>query len=226
MEINLCIPTIKSFDTLVETIRSANAGSVPPSRIAVIDNSCGKFIEYMQEREAPENLIVINPSMNLGVAESWNAFMRTFNDFVILSNDDVVFRQDTLEKLVGAAMTHADTGFFYPHAQTDNAYSLFLLRNWLYETIGDFDASFFPAYFEDNDWDYRRRLGNHKIMKVDGCFYDHVGSSTLKLFTQQERNQHDASFRKNRAYYLRKWGGEPGMESYTEPFDGKVYLTR
>lgn len=222
MKLHLCFPTLNSFDTLLQAVESANAGTIVPDTIAVIDNSCGKFIEYLEDKQVPSNLIVIRPSTNLGVAESWNAFMQTFEDFIVISNDDVVFEANTLETLVGAAMSKPAFGILYPKSPTENAYSCFLLRKWLWEKVGPFDGRFYPAYFEDNDWDLRRRLADEDILCVENCTYIHVGSSTIKKFTQDEMNAHHVAFRKNRAYYLRKWGGEPHMEMYKVPFDGRL----
>lgn len=80
------------------------------------------------------------------------------------------------------------------------------------------DANFWPnAYFEDND--YARRcvlLGVKSAGLLDAAFF-HFWSRTIH---QGETRPNNVYFERNRAHYIRKWGGEPNRETYALPFMG------
>lgn len=216
--ITLGVPTLKRYDTLVELIASAERGTVVPDKYVVVDNGCGllasgKLDAYRQKVE------IFNAGVNMGVAASWNLLLRTQPEYLIISNDDVRLRENTIELLVRHADLHPEIGFLYGQSSTgDNAWSFFLQRAWLHDKIGVYDENIWPAYFEDNDYCYRMQLANEHPYMVPDCIYDHVGSATLKSYAPHELELHHERFRANREYYTHKWGGEPHHERFTEPF--------
>lgn len=213
--ITLCIPTIRRFDLLQTTIKTAKAGSVVPDKIVIMDNSCGDCPKF-------PGVDVIVPKENKGVAGSWNYFFNNFEDDIIISNDDVEFKTDTIELLIKASKENPDKGFIYPYtkADHDNTFSVFLLRKSLWKLVGEFDEFFFPAYFEDNDYHYRMKLaGFPELYLAPGSEYIHAGSATLQSYNASELTHHYYRFSRNQDYFVKKWGGMPGKETYTIPFN-------
>jgi GT2 family glycosyltransferase len=99
-------------------------------------------------------------------------------------------------------------------------FSCFMVRSSLFEKAGYFDEMFWPAYFEDND--FHRRMGIAGVTEtIAPCGYDHMNSATMKKYTKDELELHHERFLACRAYYVSKWGGMPGAERFTVPFDGK-----
>ncbi len=158
---------------------------------------------------------------NVGVAGSWNAFMSQAMlrnaHAIILANDDIEHKGKALASLCEALKDHP---FAYIAAPASNMYSCFGLQLSVPRYVGMFDIEFSPAYFEDNDYDYRLKLAGVPVHRVEGDYF-HKGSATLGLFDWQRRQMHHHNFRKNAEYYVRKWGGMPGDERYTVPFNGE-----
>jgi GT2 family glycosyltransferase len=106
-----------------------------------------------------------------------------------------------------------------PESEHPN-FSAFMLNRRCWETVGEFDENFFPAYFEDNDYHYRMRLaGLRAIVHPPALFY-HFGSRTQNEARPAPIVPGDW-FERNRSYYVRKWGGPPGQEQYRDPFGAR-----
>ena len=99
-------------------------------------------------------------------------------------------------------------------------FSCFGINRLCYEKIGPFDDQFYPAYYEDNDYHYRMRLGNLAAVCNLKNFYFHFGSRT-KIINPAFKEFVDENYLRNRERYLSKWGGLPGEETYKTPFDKK-----
>lgn len=84
---------------------------------------------------------------------------------------------------------------------------------------GWFDESFYPAYFEDNDYHYRLTIyvGEHAAVSTNKALCYHYESRTQYQSpgapVVPPHRHHE-----NRAYYINKWGGKPGEERFRAPF--------
>jgi len=220
-----CLPTYKSFDLAYESVLAALRGTKPPDHIAIIDNSGnGSGAQYLQPlTEKFANVYIWPRTTNIGVAASWNLFHKELpHDYVIIANDDIQVHPYTIERMVQAADQNTQQVFFSGEQYSGNAFSLFLLTKKGYNLIGAFDETFYPAYFEDNDYARRMMLKGYSIVSVHGATYLHEGSSTMKRYTQAEMDAHHNSFRRNHSYFVSKWGDEPGKTLYTELFGGII----
>lgn len=190
-------PTYRRFDALRNCIQSAFNGSLSPDIFLVIDNSGGGF-QYNHPK-----VKVLQMPYNLGVARSWNlAFSIYGAETLIITNDDVEFYHDTIETMV-KHKSAAD--FIYPSINPENMFSLFLMNLDCWMDVGPFDPHFYPAYFEDNDYHERMKKKGRTILKVNTSYY-HIGSATIKSYTEQEMIRHHIQFNKNREYFYRKHG--------------------
>jgi len=94
-----------------------------------------------------------------------------------------------------------------------------LYKKSVMEKLGYIDVNFYPAYYSDND--YCRRAvnsGDIKSCTSGNSWYFHFWSRTIHE-QQIDTNKHHGYFRKNREFYLAKWGGDFGQEAYTLPFN-------
>ena len=94
---------------------------------------------------------------------------------------------------------------------------------YLMDTVGLFDETIYPAYHEDGDMHKRMRDLGFDLTRVNGVYATHQegGSATLKKFTPDEEREHHHRFRRNAHYFMLKWGGEPGKETYKFPFNNQ-----
>lgn len=86
-----------------------------------------------------------------------------------------------------------------------------------------FDEGFIPAYHEDNDFHRRLKLAGfgEKIFGLNVPFL-HYGSGTLKANPRMQESW-PARFGKCQQYYIEKWGGLPGSETFQVPFNQGIF---
>jgi GT2 family glycosyltransferase len=88
-----------------------------------------------------------------------------------------------------------------------------------------FDEGFQPAYHEDNDYHRRLQLAGlgDRIFGVNLPFL-HYGSATIKR-SPEAQAAFAPKFAQCQQYYITKWGGLPGAETYTIPFGSRPGIT-
>lgn len=218
--VTLAVPTLRRYDLLASLlVPSAERGSRRPDRYYIVDN--GGSLDPTVLGLPLDRTTVYRPGRNLGVSASWNHGHSLLDEYVVWVCDDMEVGPTAIEALVAAADAHPDVGYFFPAHNAGTMFGLNILRRWAFEKIGPYDESFWPAYFEDNDYAYRIKLAGVPVMAVEGAsIASHVGSATLKSYTEAEMQVHHSRFEALRAYYVRKWGGPPGQEKFVTPFQG------
>lgn len=220
-------PTLNRFTECDNLIRSVQSGSLVPDNIIVLDNSAG---EYHTELD---NIEIHISRENKGVARSFNYaldyVMEEYPDhYVVISNDDLVLRKDTLKKLAKGIKDNPDELIYCSNGLGINAFSLFACKpKRLIDTVGWFETAY-TSYLEDCDLAYRMKLINKEICFIEDCYVkEHIGSATLKSFTaEQEARFHDMR-RKGMAEYTKKWGALPEQgETYTTPYNSGIDSVR
>lgn len=206
MEIGLVVPVLSNFTGFAQLINSVDV----PIKPIVLDNWNG----------------------NRGVAASWNEGIRRGWDQEVLFivNDDVAFYPGTIEKIAEhicaeradlISAVESDTGQTGLHFEGKPDFCCFAIRPIEFvNTFGWFDENYRLGYFEDNDMHYRIELAGRDALCMDARV-SHGGSVTqFSAKNEEGRVVSHEQFRANRDYYGRKWGGLPGEETYTTPFDG------
>jgi glycosyltransferase involved in cell wall biosynthesis len=179
---------------------------------------------------------------NVGVAAAWNAgTKKALADectHILILNDDIILASETIDHMVYLMRdksigiltgcdhrnTHSPQDVYdmpFPAYVVDIIdapdFACFMITPDSYLHIGSFDENFSPAYFEDNDYVYRCILSGLKPVRSQNSPFYHYGSRTQN-FDQSHPVVPSPIFEKNRDYYVRKWGGLPGKESFQTPF--------
>lgn len=213
------IPVLNRGDLLA---RCVNSIDYPAERIVVINNGDDESVQVAIDglRARRPNVEVVKPPHNLGVAGSWNYFLREYDaPYYLICGSDIQFAPGDLEKIDRFASAHPDEAIMFGN----HGYSLFALTRRGVELIGYFDENFYPAYLEDCDHSYRLKLLGARASTVPDIHAihgeaPHWGSSTiLSDATFRERN--GITHGNNFAYYRAKWGGINGEEVYPTPFN-------
>lgn len=207
-DIKLCIgiPTINQYTSgrFKEYLSRYESDIFKDTRIFVIDNGNQKIIV-----NPFSNIFLIHCPNNLGVAGSWNklCYLAITYDYthILLLNDDILFDKSVLdiEKFI---LENKEYGFYC----NTGTWCSFILSLETWKKVGTFDENFYPAYFEDNDYDYRMKRAGIKVLYTNflkPAIYNN--SMTIKANPDLNKN-----FNKNRLYYIHKWGGEPGKEKF------------
>jgi GT2 family glycosyltransferase len=191
------------------------------------------FTQLMHTVDVPIHPIVIpNWEENMGVSGGWNIGLAKAIDkgleYAVVSNDDILLHPGTILKIIEGLddyemvtprnVREDSRVFDEPEYEEHPDYSCFAVRPKSFVDIhGWFDENFVPAYFEDNDMHYRGKLaGTEHMRRMDATMF-HVGSVTQNYDGVPVVNHE--MYQTNREYYRQKWGGWPGEETFTHPYN-------
>jgi GT2 family glycosyltransferase len=145
------------------------------------------------------------------------------NNFALVSAVDVCGDCSTPDEILKLKVP---TRNFFVDAPNFSCYAISIatlsklgrLEKDIEEFPGMFDAKFYPAYFEDNDYHYRLKLVGMRGVKNNQALFYHFGSRTIKE-NEEIAEAINYSFLQNKERYIEKWGGEPGKEKSKIPFN-------
>lgn len=200
--INICVPVLRRYDLLQKLAASLAASTVPVDRLWVFDNGRDKARLDHALRETPISAFVERPAEPVGLAVAWNWFLANVPEERIISNDDIQFRPDSVEKIVGTPGDLVWAGY---------GFSCFLMRDECVRKVGYFDESISPGYAYYEDEDYLQRLDGRGTRapsavaaNVDAGLV-HAHSATLKAATHEEILEHHRKFKIAQGNYIKKW---------------------
>jgi GT2 family glycosyltransferase len=203
----VAIPTINRADLLNDAL-AKYFEDFKDTHIAICDNGNQDIIT----RE--ENFMIYRPQENLGVAKSWNMLM-DYSDkigatHVLMLNDDIYLGKNETD-LYMLIKNNLDADFI----NSFHNWCSYILRVDIWKKAGMFDEEFFPAYFEDNSFDYKMTLVGAK--KTWTSFLDPiVYRNSMTIAKDPTLNQ---KFMQNKQMYIQMWGGLPTEEKYLTKFN-------
>jgi len=199
VKVGLIVPVFKNFPGFAELMASVDIEVMP--------------------------IIVDNWRENRGVSKGWNEGLKRAIelklDAAFIVNDDVTFHAGTMSNMLTHLWDYdlvtgynVRDGFDSPDKPD---FACFLVDPIKFVSkFGWFDEGFSPAYFEDNDMAYRVKIAGGEYIKSHFAPFMHQGSVTQNWGGVQVVSH--TMFENNREYYIRKWGGQPGEEKFTTPF--------
>lgn len=186
-------------------------------------------VEVCERLAAREHVRYFPHGVNRGLAKSFNDTLLMAHaegaQLVINSNDDSLWSEGDLDRLIETALDNpeaASVSCFGSHngGALDSMGYCAIAFNWIaFDRVGMFDENFFPAYHEDVDHALRCRLAGLAHLGAEGTFVRHEGSGSIALNLELQQQIQHVCYPRNEAYYIRKWGGNTGRETYTTPFD-------
>ena len=201
------IPTINRADLLNEALEKYFE-DFQDTEIFIVDNGNQSIIT----RE--KKFAIYKPAENLGVAKSWNIIMDYADKLdathVLMLNDDIYLGK-TEHEIKMLIQNNENVDFinsFYNWCS-------YILKVEAWKIAGKFDEDFFPAYFEDNSFDYKMTLSGRK--KTWTSFLDPlIYRNSMTIAKDPALNNR---FEHNRQLYIRMWGGIPTEEKYITKFN-------
>jgi len=200
--VKLGVPTLANQAGLDALCLSAEQGSLKPTGYLIVDNGDAydgsskrhPWMDLAAARGASVELY--RPGRNLGVAASWNWMLeRTLDEGLVIANDDVSLGQRAFEDLVGALATH-------PFATADG-WACFAQSSECTRRVGWYDENFWPAYYEDNDYELRMRRAGIVPHVIAAQSITHVGWATTRTLGDPEWLREGRE--RNRHYFMAKW---------------------
>lgn len=235
----ICIPTLNRADLLIpalqnyfKTIHENNLNV----DVVIYNNGnpinikglCYFLSKTKQYSYFTQHIIT---SDNNGVAVAWNYMLHNFLfkspynnyrdqcDLALILNDDVEVDLLKIHSLIKSRKeSKQEIQFGLP--DTKYQWSAFLISSYCVGEVGMFDQSFFPAYFEDKDYEYR--------MKLKGINVETFQELNPTVYRQSQTIKADPSlndyYQKNQDYFIRKWGALPDSPGkYLTPFNQPNY---
>lgn len=231
-------------DKMMASIRSRHA----IDRIAIVNSVRSESDrEWLRKRFD----VVDDNDVNI-LARAWNRGIRlAFNrgaEYVIVSNLDIQFHPLCIDNLIECAVQEPHALVWCPaswanprtfmRARLQPAvrpgmhWSCFVVDRRFLETVGDFDEGFTPAYLEDADMAYRMHLVGAQGITCLAALCLNYDRGTIKGIVDCDSADIPRMTRllaelrlqisANDSRYLEKWGGDPGQERFTAPYNNTV----
>jgi hypothetical protein len=144
----------------------------------------------------------------------------------LFTNNDLIFRPGQLAEL--AHQMDTATGPLV----ISQRWAAFALNAAVIEQVGLFDEwSFWPLYFDDTDFAYRCHLAGVPVQAIDWLADEGADghATSLTIHSDEElARANNRSWIVNQAAYVAKWGGRPGHETFTSPWNSgmPIWVTR
>jgi GT2 family glycosyltransferase len=200
------IPTLNRYD-LLKSYLPLYLKDFPNTKIYILDNG-------NQEIPTTKNIEVIKKD-NISVGASWNVLCETIfkeHDTALILNDDVYLGKN----IVAIDMLLHQFRHFKGVIRSTPDWCAFIITNKIFNKVGQFDECFYPAYYEDNSYDYRMKLlgiGNSiKTPYLNPVIYN----SSMTIEKSPEILE---ASKKNKKLYIKMWGGEPERETFKTPYN-------
>lgn len=219
------IPAISRFDAMEANLAAFDH---PVERLVIVDNSLSGYTYSPPEASLIERVEHIRPILGLGSSGGWDAGVYQTPDapWWLLTSTDIGYGPGDLDAIY-ALMEEATGPALVTGSRNDERLlrSAYLAVNReLVETVGLYDEwAFYPCYYEDDDLQYRCELAGVEWLEWDGNIR-HDRSITIRSDPRMAAGN-ARSFPENRRRYVEKWGGPPGSERFTTPYDLPVPLS-
>jgi GT2 family glycosyltransferase len=249
MKLTIVIPCLNLWNRYTRPCL-ASIRSRHPYRIVLVDNGSSDETCTEASKLVSHGFMHRRYETNLGTSRAWNWGVRDgfekCAEYVLVLNNDVLLHAECVDRLVdrferdsnglgmvsaldvrGEIRTPEDLwrleAASKEHVEESEHpnFSAFMLNRRCWETVGEFDENFFPAYFEDNDYHYRMQLADLRAIVHPQALFYHFGSRTQNEARSTPIVQGEM-FERNRSYYVRKWGGPPRQEQHRYPFGGQA----
>jgi hypothetical protein len=197
----LVVPTLTRHDLLARMLGTVDC---PVGHLVVIDNSGEGF----DVPDGPwDQATVLRMPSNFGVAASWNLAVRMGhrNDWVMVVSDDVTFPAGALGGFVDvSAEDRLVVSSTWPH------WCAFTIGMRVVQTVGLFDEGYYPAYYEDTE--FERRMSSNGFALTHGPPVGHDNASTLNTPGEGFPARNTASLKSNGALFAS--GKHHGFDPY------------
>ena len=174
---NLIVPVLTRYDLLQRMLDSID---IQVKHLLIVDNGASDQpddlpINTLQLSDLISEVTYLPMPANLGVAGSWNLGIQSFpfDDRWFICSDDVVFGPGAMQAWYeNSGPDRISVSAEDPHWQ------FFALGEQVVQTVGLFDANFFPANFEDDDYGWRCEQHGFSINYFDAP-HQHVKQGTV-----------------------------------------------
>jgi SAM-dependent methyltransferase len=135
-------------------------------------------------------------------------------DYLVFMHNDAECLGGVASRVLDCARSHRDAGVVFTYYDAFAVFNVAAIRD-----VGPWDETFW-WYFSDNDYYRRMRLRNWQHHNFGGQEFIHQGSQTQRS-DPAVGAQVGEKWSWLLDHYRHKWGGSPGQERYSIPYNGK-----
>ena len=195
---NLIVPVLNRYDLLQ---RMVNSVDYPVGHLLILDNGASvdrDDAEPLELNDCFEQVTYLPLPANLGVAGSWNLGVKLFPHDArwFFASNDIIFAPGDLELLAGARTDALTLCAAQPQWQA------FAVGEEVVRRVGLWDEGLHPAYFEDDDYEWRVKFQGFDIVALR-LGLTHDNSSTLKA-DARFGYRNEVTFKANQEYFKLK----------------------
>lgn len=146
-------------------------------------------------------------------------------DAIIMMCDDMLVGPGDIRRLAVASIKHPECAYIDGHCFVESVnyfapsqLDCAALGLKAIDEIGYFDRNFWPMNFEDTDWKRRAHLMFFTHMTLSDTQITHRACNA-NAETPESLADRRAKFERTRDFYVKKWGGDQGEETFSRPFD-------
>lgn len=216
----LICPVVSRFDLLEQMVESIDH---PVGRLVIVDNSLTGY-QLTTRNPNVQQTLYIRPLVGLGYPGGINAGITQTPDaeWWAWVNNDIRWGPGDLTNIAALMEAPGPRMVTGTDRRLRNAYGA--MGPACIDAVGLFDEwTFYPIYFDDDDYEYRCRQGGVEWVTYDGQIA-HVGSATINS-DANAANANSRTFSENHQRYVAKWGGNPGSETFSRPWNKPVPLS-
>lgn len=230
----LILIVARNNKALTQSAVKSALGQEHPCDVWVIDNaSSDDTLQWLRAKAASlDALHWWTHPVQKSLAACWNeGLVRGFklHTRILVINNDVELRPDTFHLLAewGGDFTTGVSVNSKLELRTSESpisqsahpdFSCFMINRHCFTSVGGFDETFFPAYFEDNDYHVRMHRAGIDAISIDLPFF-HYAAGTLKNAVPAEAANIRVGATINADRFFDKYGCYPAdTEAYNELF--------
>ena len=245
---SLIIPVLNRLETLKLMYDSIE--SEHEINTLLIDNgSEQETVNYLNKISGNRNTYITLDSFNKGASYARNAGLSfAFNEMkstgAFFIDSDIVLGKNCLDYLI-ETNEKENKAIVFSNSQNREGFSYreFLEEGFkpkinstvfttteccyitkeVYQKVGNFDDMYYPCYCEDMDYFYRAKLKGYKLINDPKAYHYHFGDQNPSKDPEFETYK-AMRFAVVQDYYTHKWGGTPGHETYTKPFNTDIKI--
>lgn len=222
----LGVPVLNRGDLLLDLVNSID---YPIGKLAIVQNSqepdVVDAIEKIKGGVNPhvKSVYVSIPFRNIGCSPSWNHIIKSFSEdsLWVISNNDMLYHPGDLERIYN---THVENPDAFLMAV---GFGLFGITPYIVHVCGLFDENIYPAYFEDNDYQFRLERSGVQKIDVPTTVVRQEGSCTIRSNPFYTTANH-GTYPMNETYFHQKWGVNQilpdGSVGYKHPYNNTGQL--
>ena len=197
----------------------------PVGRGLIIDNGMTGYVPDV----GPEWRTIAPPFTSYGYPGSINLGIMQTPDagWWLWVSNDVVFGDGDLDAIAALMEEAGDS----PRLVSWH-FAMGAVNRAMVDAVGLFDEwSFWPLYFDDNDYAYRCHLAGHPVQWYFGNMTEGADGHTASMTIYSDpvlKARNAETWAINRDAYEAKWGGVPGKETLRTPWgkDLPLWATR